>query len=415
MQSVMKNQISSIVAAAVLLLATSCGLSDRQKFSHQFGKGIPNELLAFYLGFFPEYRDALEHSIIKGFRGKFDCQPECPKVDIWQYQFKGKDGTIITDTKPIATREENWKVPFEARIIALTLFGNQQRYLHGLRDYIDTAKNIKEINGITEFPWGYETFTFRVYVARRNPVSAMPELERATSQEFIDELLAQGFEVAYVDNGLKTVGLDSTFWRLMIAAEQMPPGKRIRYIVRDVDWLLSAPEAFSLGEWINSGKKYHRMHILPICVGPLTAGTFGGWHEGIATEFAGLKVAIENYPYRLFYGDDEAFTRDMMWPRMKFSGDVLTHHFDRDIENAFANPYEGSCEEPTSLFCEQMNPSSNCQDSILPSSMTFDAAASRLGNTVDLLKRNSSMSRLPLQTEAGRNAVIGFGPQPNFR
>ena len=43
-----------------------------------------------------------------------------------------------------------------------------------------------------------------------------------------------------------------------------------------------------------------------------------------------LKEKIENFPYRNSYGDDELFTRDVLWVMMKYIGSVMTHVYKKD-------------------------------------------------------------------------------------
>src|SRR5690606_31575208 len=131
------------------------------------------------------------------------------------------------------------------------------------------------------------------------------------------------------------------------AADEMPPGQRVRYLMRDADNILTAAEMYSVADWIRSEKRYHRMHLIPTCFGPLTAMLWGGSHVGKG-DFSDFHDLVKNYPYRFQYGDDELFTRDLMWPRLKASGSVLTHHFERvGFYTAFGSPYRDSCEEPT--------------------------------------------------------------------
>lgn len=365
------------VAILFWLVWSYQGICAEESANAKAGKGRTNHFITFakYLGG-KRAVYAYNHTINKMYRGGSDCQPNCPLVDIWKYQYKDPiTGEIIESETPISTQKKYWKVPFEARLIAVTLFGNKNRYLQGLMDFIQSFSYLKEANQIEQDRWGYETFTIRVYVAKRNPASQYEFKEpliNATSDRFIEKLLDLGCEIVYVDNGLERVGLDATFWRFMAAAEDMPEGQSLRYLMRDVDWMFTAGEAFTVGEWINSGYAFHRMHLLPTCMGPLSASIWAGYHTG-NSHFAKMKQHIENFPYRLEYGDDELFLRDMVWPKMKAQGEVMTHHYKRGVEHHLGQPYEDSCEEPTKKFCDMLNPDNSCVDITMPKDLLFPA------------------------------------------
>ena len=167
-------------------------------------------------------------------------------------------------------------------------------------------------------------------------------------------MLKWGAEIAYVDNGMRgKVTRDGTFWRFQVLGEPMPSGQRIRYLIRDVDWKLTTAEMVAVGEWIDSGLDYHRMHLMPACISPLAAYIMGGSHVG-AGPFADIKARMQHFPYRYAYGDDEMFLRDRVWPIMQASGRVLTHIGNRGWKFRIGNPYKDSCEEPTYQFCKRV-------------------------------------------------------------
>ena len=304
---------------------------------------------------------AYDHTLYDDTRGAGDCNPICPQVDVWQYQYLGHVSPV-----PISTQKAFWKNPVEARVISFSLFGKNPIYYRGLLGFIESLKTLKRVNNITDPVWGLDSFTLRVYVPKGKDRVIQGELDQLQ----IDALLEAGCEIAYVDNGLKKAGKDATFWRFMIASEPMPEGQKIRYLPRDADTTMTAPEAFAIGEWMASGLRYHRSHLNPVCMGPLTANLWGGSHTG-AGDFADLKNAISYFPYRMRYGDDEQFLRDAVWPKIKASGSVLTHILKRDWLTTLGNPYEGSCEEPTKLYCNAFNPENQCEDRNLPEDMRY--------------------------------------------
>lgn len=314
-------------------------------------------------------KSVYNHSVVKSYRLSSDCVYRCPDVDIWQYQYKDPHtAKIIIGKKSLAIKKQYWKSEDEARIIAISMFDGNDFYYKSLLQYIESFKNIKKLNNIKDDKWGYETFTLRAYVSKRNPADLvlLGEIKNRTPDYIIEHLLDLGCEIAYVDNKLQEAKKDGTFWRFAAAADQMPDGEKVRYLIRDADSVLTAAELYSVADWIRSDKKFHRMHLTPICMGPLTAMLWGGSHIGRG-EFSDFHDLVKNYPYRFDYGDDELFLRDLIWPRIKSLGSVLTHHFPRGgFINWIGTPYKNSSEEPTQEFCLKLNPYSKCEDRILP-------------------------------------------------
>lgn len=339
-----------------------------------------NSLLSLWLPFVSERtRQAFNHSLIKSHRYSSDCGATCPAVDVWQYLYKPHN-KVLQGTTPFSLEEQYWKSPHEARVIAISLFG-KEFYYTALLQYLESFKKIKEANNISDPVWGYETFIVRVYTPKRNPLflEKLGPIKNGLSQDKIDKLLSLGCEIAYTDNHLPAAQLDASFWRFTAMADEMPDGKRLRYLMRDADFVLTGVELFSVAEWIKSDKKYHRMHVIPICIGPLTASLWGGTHTGKG-DFHDFNELVKNYPYRFEYGDDELFSRDLLWPRLKATGSILTHHFPRKASiSALASPYWGSCEEPTQDFCKKLNEHSQCEDRILPDSPKLQGAVEALG------------------------------------
>lgn len=362
-----------------LLCSSACFRAARSKLE----KGRTNPLTSLWVPLSKPATRAYNHSILRSFRGKSDCQPNCPTVDVWQYKYKDPlTGKIITSGQPIASKREYWKVPFEARMVAVTLFGNDPKYVNGLEAFLESNKSLKKFNGIPEHElWGYETFTFRVYAPKRNPNSKnTAPLKGELPEALFQKLLNLGCEVVFVDNGLPAVGLDATFWRFMIAAEKMGPKERIRYLIRDADSLTTAADAFTVGEWINSGLEFHRVHIVPACMGPLIGMDTGGQYQGTGP-FSDLKDYIEKYPYHNYYGDDEMFLRDIMWPRMLYAGSILTHYFKEDFFSYVSSPYKNSCQRPTQKFCDEIKAGGICRDEVMPSDLSYPYM--RLGEMKD--------------------------------
>lgn len=352
----------------------------------QFKK--PSALPYIWLPFAPaRVKQVYNHSLVASHRWSSDCEPFCPDVDVWHYQFRDpQTRSLIESATPISIKKQYWRNPDEARIIAITMFDGKEFYYQALLQYLESFSSIKRANNITDPFWGYETFTVRVYVSKRNPkdLARLGEIENRTPDYIIDHLLNLGCEIAYVDNKMKLAKKDGTFWRFAASADVMPAGERVRYLMRDADNIVTAAEMYAVADWIKSGARYHRMHLIPTCFGPLTAMLWGGVHDGTG-DFSDFHDLVKNYPYRYQYGDDELFTRDLMWPRLKFSGSVVTHHFPRSsFLLAFGSPYKDSCEEPTQKFCEKLQPNSHCEDRIMPDTENFSGVVAALGMRVGL-------------------------------
>jgi hypothetical protein len=386
----------------------------------KYEKGKPNFWSKLIINFLhlggQRATDSFNHTITNMKRAHSDCYPDCPKVNVWKYEYQDKSGSTCSSDKPISTRKEHWKVAHEARVIALTLFGNQQKYLDGLLDFIHSITYMRTINKIEDPIWGYETFTLRVYVAKRHPDNQKRgELKNATDEKFIQQLLDLGCEIAYVDNDMEKVGRDATFWRFLIAGEDMPEGQTLRYLLRDVDWKLTAVEAFTVGEWINSGLRYHRMHLMPVCIGPLTASIWGGYHTG-KSPMVDLHRKIEYFPYRLVYGDDELFLRDVVWPQIKASGSIMTHMFKRGAIHFLTNPYAESCEEPTKKYCDMFNPENKCVDMLVPKRFPFPYWGLAHDNSLkDIIEKDINyflMPSFPKYMERVGDAITGMSVMP---
>lgn len=335
-------------------------------------------------------------------------------MDIWQYQYQDpRNNKLITSSKPIAIKKEFWKSPNEARVIAISLFDGKEFYYQALLQYLDSFAAIKKLNGISDPVWGYETFTVRVYVSRRNPadLTKLGEIKNATPDAIVNHLLERGCEIAFVDNKLPEAKKDGTFWRFAAASDEMPANQRIRYLFRDADNILTAVEMYTVADWIMSDKNYHRMHIIPVCFGPLTAMLWGGSHIG-AGDFSDFYDLLKNYPYRFQYGDDEMFTRDLIWPRLKAIGSVLTHHFPRGgFVNTMGTPYTSSCEEPTQEFCFVANKNSVCEDRILPEDDNLSGAVEALGLRMelsDLIEKHPEFFQLNLSSPDRRFIYEAF-------
>ncbi len=403
----MKNKIF-LFLFLFLFLFSSCQHDDA--FDRRYNKWVPIVKV-----FGPKrMSEAYNHTLIKMNRNRSDCQPECPRIDAWKYSFQDENGELLESDVPISTKKKYWKVKDEARVIAFSLFGDKPEYLDGLMNYLDSFTFVKEKNGIEEKNWGYESFTVRVYSPKRHPsrLEKMGPLKGELSSDYVTKLLSRGVEVVYVDNAREKTVRDASFWRFLILDEPLLEGEKIRFLLRDADWILTAAELFSVGEWIASGLRFHRMHLVPICVGPLTAS----WWGGIYTKGEGFKDILkqmEYYPYRLLYGDDELFLRDLVWPKILASGSVLTHRYEkRGAKGYFANPYKGSCEDdPTRKYCSRLTKNTtSCLDLMMPEEIKFPFFELGTRVSYEKLKKREELFILNKKDKRVEKAFCAFSP-----
>ncbi|MDA0712630.1 MAG: hypothetical protein O2897_01410 [bacterium] len=369
-------------------------------------KGRPNYFLKLVNPITPSrISQAYDNSVVNSHRVKSDCQPFCPVIDAWQYQYKGKNGKIIIDKKPISTRKEFWKNKNEARIISITLYGSNPIYIDGLITYLDSFKYLNDANKIEEPLWGYENFTVRLYTPKRNPKDPLKlgALKGEIPEKYVNDMLDRGLEVVYVDNQRNTVGVDAFFWRFLVMADKMPPGQKLRYLIRDADQKLTGGEAYAVGEWIDSGFKYSRLNLNNACMTPVTGSLFEGVIVGGEENvFKNILQQMEEFPYRLDYGDDELFIRDRIWPYMKYSGSVLTHYNFSGWKSWVGNPYVGSCEQPTQKYCDTIKLGGECKDVTLPEDVIYPIIPLGLRYSWEYFKEHPEFFEMHLNTERGQ-------------
>jgi len=317
------------------------------------------------------------HTMLQPLRSEVDCREGyCPKIDIWKYLYKDKDGQLIESDRPISSLKKHWKNPNEARIISITLFGEKRLYYDLLLEYLESMRWMSEVNGFVNKNWGFESFTVRIYVAKRNPKnSGLGYLQGEVSDQDIDLLLNSGCEIAMVDNEEKTVGVDAFYWRFAIVNEPMPANQSIRYLVRDADWKATALELYALADWIRKGDySFHRLQPFEACMVAVTGSLWGGFHMGENYLYPDILKSILDFPYRSKYGDDEMYLHYVIWPHMKEHKPIISHIYERVRSNIrfwMGNPYAGSCQEPTQQFCDQVGNNKQCKDIRIPAEIVF--------------------------------------------
>ena len=156
----------SWVPLIIISILSSCSHSSSDNHNRK-KPGIDNVALQIIKPFANKSQQrGLSHSLIYSHRKQSDCMPECPQVDVWTYMYKPSGSEkIIESSKPISTKKVYWKSPLEARIISISLFGDNPEYYNGLLEFLKSFELIKTKNKIKS--WIFDSFTFRVYFARK--------------------------------------------------------------------------------------------------------------------------------------------------------------------------------------------------------------------------------------------------------
>ena len=119
---IFKNITLLILALFIGTFLSACDFFQERT---PYERASNNNWRLFWVWLSKDARKAYSHSILYTNRIRSDCQPNCPKVDIWQYAYKHpQTGEVIRSGNPISNLKEFWKVPFEARVVAVTLYGD---------------------------------------------------------------------------------------------------------------------------------------------------------------------------------------------------------------------------------------------------------------------------------------------------
>jgi tetratricopeptide (TPR) repeat protein len=176
-------------------------------------------------------------------------------------------------------------------LLSYSLFGSNPRYLRGALDNAIAAKHV------------YPGWQVRFYADDTVPV------------EVLDALEELGCEVLLERSGQSM--RERLAWRFKVADDQNVG----RFLVRDVDSIVSEREANAVAQWINSGASFHVMRDWWTHTDLILAGMWGGT--------AGVLPPI--WPLLMSYQDrametanvDQWFLRDAIWPLIR--SDVLVH------------------------------------------------------------------------------------------
>ncbi|MBI1495080.1 tetratricopeptide repeat protein [Halocynthiibacter styelae] len=163
------------------------------------------------------------------------------------------------------------------RIIAFSLFGEGAEYIQGAFDNIEAAK---------EF---YPEWQVRIYLSHLN------------AADLPDQLRAAGAEVEIMT---QTAAYDGLGWRFLPASDPTVD----RFLVRDIDTVLSARDKAAVDHWMSAGKNTHVIRDHPGHNWPMLAGLWGG-RGGICPEMPELMMRYG----RLHGFQDRTWDQDFLW------------------------------------------------------------------------------------------------------
>lgn len=219
----------------------------------------------------------------------------------------GTRSLLIKDhaaTRP-ARRQKPVPIPDTARhdVIAYSLWGRQPTYLRGALDNLLAAPTL------------YPGWQVRIYLDDSVP---------ADWQALLREL---GADLRLQPAGQIT--RQKLCWRFHVAND---PGVH-RFLVRDIDSVLTARERAAVDAWIASGRSFHVMRDWWTHTDLMLAGMWGGLAgrlPSIAELLATYRPAAMETP-----NVDQWFLRDRVWPLLR--DDCLVH--DRCFRMAGAQPW----------------------------------------------------------------------------
>lgn len=205
-------------------------------------------------------------------------------------------GTVITaDCSPVPADQHD--------VIAFSLWGHQPTYLRGALDNLLAAPRL------------YPGWQVRIYLDDSVP----PDWQALLRELGADLRLQPAGQITR----------QKLCWRFHVAND---PGVH-RFLVRDIDSVLTARERAAVDAWIASGRSFHVMRDWWTHTDLMLAGMWGGLAgrlPSIAELLATYRPAAMETP-----NVDQWFLRDRVWPLLR--DDCLVH--DRCFRMAGAQPW----------------------------------------------------------------------------
>lgn len=204
--------------------------------------------------------------------------------------------------------DQRWPEAVDGKVnaIAFSLWGNDPRYLRGALDNALAARVY------------YPGWQMRVHV------------DNTVQPDLLEALRDLG--VVVVMEPRNQTQAQKLSWRFGVAND---PGVH-RFVVRDIDSVLTAREADAVALWIGSGLPFHVMRDWWTHTDLMLAGMWGGV-AGVLPPLAPL-LADYRPPHLETPNIDQWFLRDRVWPFLR--GRVLVH--DRCFQAPGSRPFPGS-------------------------------------------------------------------------
>lgn len=228
--------------------------------------------------------------------------------EVVQLRLCGEKVLRMKDLAVPAVAPAAWPVPPAFRpdgvnLICFSLFGDKPRYLDGARENVEAAR------------WLYPGWRCRFYCDESVPLTVREALQ------------AGGGEVVMKPRHRNHI--EGLYWRFEVMGEAGVD----RYLIRDVDSVVSIRERLVVNEWLASDRHFHVMRDWFSHTDLILAGMWGGV-GGLLPSLATLQAAFK--PDRVANrNQDQEFLGKMVWPRIRHS--VLVH--DRWFSNFDARPF----------------------------------------------------------------------------
>jgi hypothetical protein len=234
----------------------------------------------------------------------------CHTIIMRHYHFSSYRNSGITINGP---KETVMQVPIDTcnlppknslttGIFSYSLFGSENRYLAGAKMNAALVKYV------------YPGFWCRYYV------------DSSISKELKQELFDMGVEIVEKKPAMNLAGMFWRFEALDFAGVDMVG-------VRDIDSRLSIRDREVTMEWLQSNANYHTFRDHPYHQTHINGGFFSA-----KKPISNISELISKYQHNGYYGQDENFLRDIIWPEIK--DELMIHStFNTGPEGAYKGNY----------------------------------------------------------------------------